>query len=82
LGGRIKVARSLSEAMPYDPEAGHLIWTDFDPQIGREQTGRRAALVATVPAAEGPRNGIVGTNEGIISTKSIGEIASFGGMNG
>ena len=31
--------------MPYAPEAGDLIWTDFDPRIGREQSGRRPALV-------------------------------------
>jgi mRNA interferase MazF len=30
---------------PYVPEAGDLIWTDFDPRIGREQSGRRPALV-------------------------------------
>ncbi|MBW4090958.1 MAG: mRNA-degrading endonuclease [Proteobacteria bacterium] len=29
----------------YAPEAGDLIWTDFDPRIGREQSGRRPALV-------------------------------------
>src|SRR3981189_3290013 len=26
------------------PEAGDLIWTDFDPPLGREQAGRRPAL--------------------------------------
>ena len=26
------------------PEAGDLIWTDFDPPLGREQAGRRLAL--------------------------------------
>ena len=31
--------------MPYEPEAGDLIWTDFDPRIGREQNGRHPALV-------------------------------------
>ena len=29
------------------PEAGDLIWTDFDPHIGREQSGRRPALVVS-----------------------------------
>lgn len=29
----------------YEPEAGDLIWTDFDPRVGREQSGRRPALV-------------------------------------
>ena len=27
------------------PDAGDLIWTDFDPTRGREQAGRRPALV-------------------------------------
>jgi mRNA interferase MazF len=31
--------------MPYIPDAGDLIWTDFDPRVGREQSGRRPALV-------------------------------------
>src|SRR4051812_36415636 len=33
--------------MRYMPEAGDLIWTDFDPRIGREQSGRRPALVVS-----------------------------------
>src|SRR5271169_4820684 len=33
--------------MPYAPEAGDLIWTDFDPRTGREQSGRRPALVVS-----------------------------------
>lgn len=32
---------------PYAPEAGDLIWTDFDPRVGREQSGRRPALVVS-----------------------------------
>ncbi len=32
------------------PQAGDLIWTDFDPTIGREQAGRRPAVVIS-PAA-------------------------------
>ncbi len=31
--------------MAYAPEAGDLIWTDFDPRVGRGQSGRRPALV-------------------------------------
>ena len=31
--------------MDYVPEAGDLIWADFDPRVGREQSGRRPALV-------------------------------------
>ncbi len=33
--------------MPYEPEAGDLIWTDFDPRTGREQSGRGPALVVS-----------------------------------
>ena len=29
----------------YLPDAGDLVWTDFDPTLGREQAGRRPALV-------------------------------------
>jgi mRNA interferase MazF len=29
----------------YEPGAGDLVWTDFDPRTGREQGGRRPALV-------------------------------------
>jgi mRNA interferase MazF len=31
----------------YEPDAGDLIWTDFDPRTGREQGGRRPALVVS-----------------------------------
>lgn len=29
----------------YVPDVGHLIWIDFDPSVGREQAGRRPAIV-------------------------------------
>ena len=32
------------------PDAGDLIWTDFDPTLGREQAGRRPALVVSAAA--------------------------------
>ncbi|MGH7046451.1 MAG: type II toxin-antitoxin system PemK/MazF family toxin [Stellaceae bacterium] len=32
-------------AASYVPDSGDLIWTDFDPTLGREQAGRRPALV-------------------------------------
>jgi mRNA interferase MazF len=31
----------------YEPDAGDLIWTDFEPRTGREQGGRRPALVVS-----------------------------------
>ena len=34
----------------FEPNDGDLIWTDFDPRTGREQGGRRPALVIS-PAA-------------------------------
>lgn len=37
-------------AQEYWPDAGELVWTDFDPTVGREQAGRRPALVVS-PAA-------------------------------
>jgi mRNA interferase MazF len=43
-GGLISAA-SRSIDVSYAPEAGDLIWTDFDPRVGREQSGRRPALV-------------------------------------
>jgi mRNA interferase MazF len=30
---------------PYVPDRGDLVWTDFNPQAGREQAGKRPALV-------------------------------------
>ena len=30
---------------PYVPDAGDLIWLDFDPQAGREQAGLRPAVI-------------------------------------
>jgi mRNA interferase MazF len=32
-------------ARAYVPDAGDLVWVDFTPQAGREQAGRRPALV-------------------------------------
>jgi mRNA interferase MazF len=30
---------------PYIPDAGEFVWLTFDPQAGREQRGRRPALI-------------------------------------
>jgi mRNA interferase MazF len=32
---------------PYCPDAGDIIWIDFDPQAGREMAGRHSALVVS-----------------------------------
>jgi mRNA interferase MazF len=34
-------------ASDYSPDARDLVWTDFDPTLGREQAGRRPALVVS-----------------------------------
>jgi mRNA interferase MazF len=39
------------------PERGDLVWIDFDPQSGREQAGRRPALVLT-PASYNRPSGL------------------------
>ena len=39
------------------PDTGDLIWLDFDPQAGREQAGRRPALVLS-PAAYNAKVGL------------------------
>jgi mRNA interferase MazF len=39
------------------PESGDLVWLSFSPQAGREQAGRRPALVLT-PAAFNDRVGL------------------------
>jgi mRNA interferase MazF len=41
----------------YIPDTGDLIWTDFDPTRGREQAGRRPALVLS-PAAFTENSGL------------------------
>jgi mRNA interferase MazF len=41
---------------PYVPDAGDIVWLDFDPQAGREQGRRRPALVLT----DRPYNGASG----------------------
>ncbi|HLZ13102.1 MAG TPA: endoribonuclease MazF [Candidatus Acidoferrum sp.] len=35
----------MVSAQEYMPEAGDLVWLDFTPQAGREEAGRRPALV-------------------------------------
>jgi mRNA interferase MazF len=39
------VAKSSTE--PYAPEAGDIIWTDFEPRTGREQGERRPAVIVS-----------------------------------
>jgi mRNA interferase MazF len=50
------VTSSWRPRHPYVPDRGDLIWLSFDPQAGREQAGRRPALVLS-PASY---NGLIG----------------------
>jgi mRNA interferase MazF len=40
------------------PDAGEIVWLDFDPQVGREQAGQRPAVVLTA-AAYNARSGLL-----------------------
>ena len=42
----------------YVPEAGDIVWLEFDPQAGHEQAGHRPALVLS-PAAYNGRRGMM-----------------------
>jgi mRNA interferase MazF len=42
---------------PYVPKRGDLVWLSFSPQVGREQAGRRPALVLS-PAIYNERTGL------------------------
>ncbi len=42
---------------PWVPERGDVVWLTFDPQAGREQAGRRPALVLS-PASYNTRTGL------------------------
>jgi mRNA interferase MazF len=41
----------------YIPDAGDLVWLDFSPQAGREQAGRRPAVILS-PATYNERAGL------------------------
>lgn len=43
---------------PYVPDAGDVIWIDFDPQAGHEQAGHRPAVVLS-PASYNGRIGLL-----------------------
>lgn len=43
---------------PYVPEAGHIVWLQFDPQAGHEQAGHRPALVLS-PATYNGKTGLM-----------------------
>jgi mRNA interferase MazF len=39
--------------IPYIPDRGDIVWLDFNPQAGREQAGRRPALVLSPSSYNG-----------------------------
>ena len=43
----------------YVPEAGDIVWLEFDPQAGHEQAGHRPALVLSPAAYNGRRDMMV-----------------------
>ena len=45
-------------AARYVPDAGDIVWLDFDPQAGHEQGGRRPALVLS-PALYNGKTGLM-----------------------
>ena len=45
-------------AARYVPDAGDIVWLDFDPQAGHEQAGRRPALVLS-PALYNGKTGLM-----------------------
>ena len=54
-GGKPSAERRGSRQ--YIPDAGHLAWFSFSPQAGREQAGRRPALVLS-PSSYNARAGL------------------------
>src|ERR1019366_982991 len=49
--------RGILVRAAYVPEAGDFVWLTFDPQAGREQAGRRPALVLT-PRISNAKSGL------------------------
>lgn len=42
----------------YVPDSGDIVWMDFNPQLGREQAGRRPAVVLS-PKAYNVKSGLL-----------------------
>ena len=42
----------------YEPDAGDVVWLEFDPQVGHEQAGHRPAVVLS-PAAYNGKTGLM-----------------------
>jgi len=48
----------VSSKRSYVPDAGHIVWLQFNPQAGHEQAGHRPAVVLS-PAAYNDRTGLM-----------------------
>ncbi|MDX3894683.1 endoribonuclease MazF [Pusillimonas sp.] len=48
----------MSTKRAYVPDAGHIVWLEFNPQAGHEQAGHRPAVVLS-PAAYNGRTGLM-----------------------
>lgn len=48
----------MSSKRTYVPDAGHIVWLEFNPQAGHEQAGHRPAVVLS-PAAYNGRTGLM-----------------------
>ena len=48
----------MSSKRAYVPDAGHIVWLQFNPQAGHEQAGHRPAVVLS-PAAYNSRTGLM-----------------------
>jgi len=55
--GKSAGERNVVKKAPYVPDRGDLVWTDFNPQTGREQAGKRPALVLS-PKAYNAKTGL------------------------
>lgn len=44
--------------MPYVPDAGDIVWIDYDPQAGHERSGHRPAVVLS-PAIHNGHSGLL-----------------------
>lgn len=45
---------AASHTGPYVPDRGDVVWLEFDPQVGREQAGRRPAVILSPASYNAP----------------------------
>ncbi len=54
----VRRARKSGNGQRYVPDAGDIVWLEFDPQAGHEQAGQRPALVLS-PASYNGKSGLM-----------------------